>query len=770
MKKSLFILLVLVCQSVFAQDGTIKGFVKDAEKGEGLSMILVGLEGTDIGMNTDEKGYFSLTKLKPGKYTLVARNINFNEFKEEVEVKAGQVVTKNLTLTKRDFQLGQVEVTGDKEQQVNNVNISVETLRPKDFKIVPSFGGQKDIVQVLTTLPGFVSTGDQGGQVFVRGGSPIQNKVLLDGMIVYNPFHSIGLFSVFDTDIISGADIYTGGFGAQFGGRISSVMDIRTRDGNKKSMDGKIGFNPFGSKVQIEGPLKKMGKNGSGISYILSAKNSYLDRSSKALYPYVNNGDGLPFNYTDLYGKLSFSGSNGSSFNVFGFSFDDAVTKYQALSNLNWKNIGFGSNFVVAPTSSSVLINGIFAWSKYDVTLQEATVADRSSGIQSFNFGLDFNYSIGKDAVKYGVEVLGFSTYYNTFNPLGVKVNLDQNTTELNAFISYKINRKKLIIEPGFRLQYYSSLAVTSPEPRLGIKYKATNRLRLKLATGLYSQNLMATNSDRDVVNLFYGFLASPDDIQSTFTVPNGEEVDVKSSLQKASHLVGGFEFDLTEEWNLNVEGYYRNFKQVTNTNRNKIFPDDAENNDKPEVLREDFILESGFAVGCDIVLKYSTKFSTVNMVYSIMNVDRWDGLRWYDPVFDRRHNVNFVASHAFGKDRTWEVSARWNLGSGLPFTQTQGFYEPPTLPGGISTDYIYTNSPELGIQFAELNTGRLPWYHRLDLNIRKTQKWEKASMEYNLGVTNAYNRANVFYIDRVTAKRADQLPIMPSFGIELSF
>ena len=125
--------------------------------------------------------------------------------------------------------------------------------------------------------------------------------------------------------------------------------------------------------------------------------------------------------------------------------------------------------------------------------------------------------------------------------------------------------------------------------------------------------------------------------------------------------MVAGFEFDITEELNLNVEGYYRNFKQVTNTNRNKIFPDDADNQDKPELLRKDFILESGFAKGIDVVLKYATKHSNVNVVYSIMNVDRWDGLRWYDPVFDRRHNVNVVASHSWGKNDSWEVSARWS-------------------------------------------------------------------------------------------------------------
>jgi hypothetical protein len=264
--------------------------------------------------------------------------------------------------------------------------------------------------------------------------------------------------------------------------------------------------------------------------------------------------------------------------------------------------------------------------------------------------------------------------------------------------------------------------------------------------------------------------LASPDEVQNTFTTPNGTVRDVNNAMQKASHAILGFEFDITDELNLNVEGYYRNFKQVTNTNRNKIFPDDQDNQDKPELLRKDFIVESGIAVGCDVVLKYATKHSSVNLVYSLMNVDRWDGLRWYDPVFDRRHNVNFVASHAFGKDRSWEASARWNLGSGLPFTQTQGVYEPLNLSGGISTDYIVSNSSTLGLQYAPLNQGRLPWYHRLDLNIRKTSKFDKASLEYNLGVTNAYNRANVFYIDRVTSKRVDQLPLLPSFGIELTF
>lgn len=750
--------------------GSVRGFIKDKETGQPVFPITVGLEGTEYGGVTDNSGYYSLTKVPAGNYNLVVVSMEFQPIKEPITIVNGQVVSRNYLVERNTIEMSTLEINSRRGDQVNNVNISSETIRSQDIKKIPSIGGQTDIVQYLTVLPGFVSTGDQGGQIFVRGGSPVQNKVMLDGMIVYNPFHSIGLFSVFDTDIISTADVYTGGFNAQYGGRLSSVMDITTRDGNKRKHNGRVGINPFGAKVLLEGPLKKLTEKGNGISYVFSMKNSYLDKSSKAIYPYVNNGAGLPFRYNDMYGKISFGGSTGSKLNLFGFSFNDAVTKYQSLSNLSWANNGFGGNFVVAPSGSTVLINGNFAYSDYQCKLKEISNPDRSTGISSFNFGLDFKYNMDNDVLNYGMEVVGFSTNYNTFNSLGVKVNMEQNMTELNSYVTYKINRKKWILEPGFRLQYYSSLGVVSPEPRIGFKYRQSERLRWKLAAGRYSQNLMATNSDRDVVNLFYGFLAAPEEIQNTFTSPDYQTSQVRNSLQRALHYVAGFEFDVTDAFNVNVEGYFRDFRQITNINRNKIFPDDNDNQDKPELLRKDFILESGRAYGADVVMKYETKRQYFYVVYSLMKVDRWDGFKWYAPVFDRRHNVNIVATHKMGEKRDWELSARWNLGSGLPFTQTQGYYQPNLTNGGISTDYTYSNSTEMGIQFAGLNQGRLPYYHRLDLNLKKTLKGEKCNWEWNLGVTNAYNRANVFYIDRITAKRTNQLPIMPTFGMELSF
>lgn len=773
--KLALLLLSIGFQLAASAQGIIRGFVKDKETGEPVLFILVALEGTKYGSNTDENGYYSLTKIPAGEYALVVKNFDYNEYRETITVTNNAVISKNILLEKRSIEIEEVVISGEKDDQINKVNISVESISPQDIKRIPNIGGTPDLVQALTTLPGFVSTGDQGGQIFVRGGSPVQNKVFLDGMIVYNPFHSIGIYSVFDTDIIANADVYTGGFGAQYGGRVSSIMDITTRDGNKKEATGKVGFSPVAARALIEGPIKKLNEKGAGISYMLSAKRSYFDQTSKTLYPYMNNGDGVPFSFQDLYGKVSFMGSNGSKLNLFGFSFSDNVTNFQSLANFGWDNVGFGGNFVVVPSTSAVLINGNFAWSKYDITLSEPSLPDRTSGVKSFNLGLDFKYIMGKDVLNYGVEVIGISNYYNTFSILNAlnRVSTEQNNNELSAFVTYRLNRSKLVIEPGMRFQYYTAFGgVLSPEPRLGFKYKPTSRLRIKLATGIYSQNLLAINSDRDVVNLFYGFLSGPESLQDQFTLPGNRGTrDITTRLQKAIHYVLGFEYDLTEKLNVNVEGYFRDFRQVINQNRSKVYPDELEYADLPETLRKDFIVESGWAAGTDIVMKYETKTTYLYLVYSIARVRRWDGSQWYAPVFDRRHNINFVASRKFGKNRNYEASMRWNLGSGLPFTQTQGYYQQPGGNNSINANYLTSNPSTLSIQFGGLNEGRLPFYHRLDVNVKRVFKFtKKMNLEVNAGVSNAYNRANVFYIDRITNQRVDQLPVLPTIGVDFTF
>ena len=762
---------LLISTTVLSQ-GTVKGFVRAKASGEPVMFASVSLEGTSHGVTTDVSGFYSLSRIPSGTYNLVVSSIEYTNITQKVEVKDGKILTKNFLLEDGIVELGGAEVNADRDEQLNSVRMSVETIRPADLKKIPSFGGQADIVQALQVMPGFVSTGDQGGQLYIRGGSPIQNKVLLDGMIIYNAFHSIGLFSVFDSDALSNADIYTGAFSAKYGGRISSVMDIRTRNGNMLESKVKVGASPFGGKVLMEGPLKKMVDGKGGISYLVSMKHSYLERTSQVLYPYIDGGR-LPFGFTDTYAKLTFGGG-GSKLSLFGFGFNDRASVLdgdEAFAQYSWRNVGGGGNFTIVPPGSSVLMKGHFAMSSYTINLEEGSLPNRYSTVDGFNFGLDFKKIQGDNNIEYGLEVVGIETDYKTFNSMSVGVEQQDNTTEFGGYVDYTINKGDLIIQPSLRMQYYSSLSKFRPEPRFGLKYKYSERLRLKLAAGMYSQNVISANSDRDVVNLFYGFLTGPQNLQENFELPNGEERSVNHSLQTANHLISGFEFDITERFNVNVEGYVKHFTQLTNTNRDKIFEDSEEYASIPDQYKLDYIVESGIARGVDVVLKYENRGTYLWMVYGLGDVDRWDGANWYDPVFDRRHNVNFVASQDFGKEQQWKFSSRWALGSGLPFTQSQGYYQSPSVGGGIYSDYLTDNPNTVSIQYADLNQGRLPAYHRLDMSVSRTfENVGRGDLEFTAGVTNVYSRENVFYINRLTGQRKNQLPFLPSLAIDWSF
>mgnify|MGYP002405566581 CR=1 FL=1 len=763
------LLLLFISTITLAQTGTIRGFVYDESSGEPIIFTNVFLEGTQIGASTDVNGYYSISKVPPGDYSLVVEALGYRKVTEEVTVKAGQILNRKLYTGAEAQLLEAVDVSADREEARNEVKMSVQKITPKEIDQLPSIGGEPDIAQYMQVLPGVVFTGDQGGQLYIRGGSPVQNKVLLDGMIVYNPFHSIGLFSVFDTDIIRNADIYTGGYGAQYGGRISSIMDVTTIDGNQNEFQGNVSLSTFGAKLNAEIPIVKPKKvGGSSVSSVFSAKHSYLDQSSKVLYNYIDS-NGLPFSFTDLYGKMTFNGENGSKANLFGLYFSDQVN-YGAISDLNWSNAGVGGNFILIPSGSPVLVEGNLAYSAYRINLVEENLQDRTSAINGFNGGLSFTYFLGDDEVKYGIEIIGFSTDYFFTNAANRVIQQQESTTELAGYVRYKKKIGNLVLDPSFRLHYYASLSTPSFEPRIGAKYNVTDNIRFKAAAGIYSQNLIAANSDRDVVNLFNGFLSGPDNLQENIRLQDGTTREITHSLQKANHFIVGSEIDITRKFSINVEAYYKQFTQVTNLNRNKIFDDNEANSNQPEILRKDFVVETGEAYGCDFVFNYDLSDINIYAVYSLGRVTRWDGIQEYFPVFDRRHNVNLVGSYKFGKSRLWEFDARWNFGSGFPFTQTLGFYEQYTFQDGTDSDIINGNG-DIGIVYDDLNGGRLPTYHRLDLTLKREFVLSvNSTLEANIGVTNAYNRENIFYFDRVNFERVNQLPLMPSAGLSMNF
>jgi len=764
------LILMFLGQSAFAQFGTVRGFIYEEETGEPAMFCNVLLEGTSYGASTDINGYYVISKVKPGNYSLSITYLGFDTITNQIKIVYDKIISQNYFLKKSSVELETITISAQRAAARTETQTSVVKITPKDIKQIPSVGGQADFAQYLAVVPGVVFTGDQGGQFYIRGGSPIQNKVMLDGMTIYNPFHSIGLFSVFETDIIRSADIYTGGFNAEYGGRLSSVMDITVKDGNKKRFSGTFGASTFGARVVLEGPIVKQKAPDKGSSsFVLSFKNSYLAESSKLFYSYIDE-EGLPFNFTDFYGKVSLNAANGSKISFFGFNFNDNVNNYKAISDFGWTSSGGGANFVIIPSKSAVLIDGIVAYSQYKTDIKSSTLNERSSYIGGFNAGFNFTYFLGKDELKFGFEIESYRTEYKFFNFIGTEIEQIENTSQLGLYGKYKATIGKFIIEPGFRLQVYASLSEISPEPRLSIKYNASDRFRIKLAAGMYSQNLIAASSDRDVVNLFYGFLSGPENLPANF---NGKEVD--SKLQKSNHLILGTEYDLGSFVTLNIEGYYKNFPQLTNINRFKIYTEENAPVGASDVETKDFILEKGNAYGVDVMLKYDYKKMYVWVVYSLGYVTREyedveGNMIQYTPHFDRRHNVNFVFSYITGQKKEWEFGARWNLGTGFPFTQIQGYYEYLNLPGGINTNFISENG-QLGIVYGDLFTGRLPIYHRLDIDVKRNFYLSaKSKLVLDLSITNVYNRENIFYVDIVTNEVVYQLPFMPSFGFSLYF
>ena len=669
-----------------------------------------------------------------------------------------------------------VDISAERKARETETQVSTYHITQTDMKSIPTIGGQPDVAQYLQVLPGVVFTGDQGGQLYIEGGQPIQNKVLLDGMTIFTPFHSIGLFSVFDGDIISDATVYAGGFNAEYGDRISSIMDIRTRDGDKKQVTGKVDISPFGAHALIEGPIIKNPNDDpskSSASFILSFKNSYLAQTSKTMYPYIDSGHGIPFDYADYYGKISLNTSSGSKLNLFGFDFTDNVN-YAGIATINWHEAGAGLNFILVPASSSSLMECNIDYSNYTISMAQNGLPTDTSSIYTFSAQFKWTQFLGNSTLSYGFEMSGTGTSLDLTNPAGAQVVEALTSDELDGFIKWKFisKNKKLVIEPGFRAQYYSSIPAFSPEPRIDAKYNVSKKFRLKCAAGLYSQTLVSTIDETQVVDLFYGMITSPptSDIPSNFTQQNGNTQPVTNPLQRAYHLTGGFEYDPLRTMHINVEAYEKNFLQTTTLNYDEIYPNTSEYAGRtPDTLTKPFLVQSGIAYGADISVKYDIHHVTLYGVYSLGYVTYWDGTYSFPPPFDRRNNLNLVVSYLFGKDLSWQANARFNYGSGFPFTPTQAFY-PETPLNNLGTQIQNTN-PNLGILYSEFDSQRLPDYARLDLSLSKNfQISQRIALRFNASVINVIDRENIFYFNRVTGQRVNQLPILPTLSVGMDF
>lgn len=768
-----------VIGSLNAQDFTVRGFVYDESNGEAIGFEKVKLlRSTDSsivsGATTDNNGFYSIPKIEKGTYILQIENPVYKTFTKNIEVKEAKgILDVKILLTKvaNVKELKGVSVSAEAKKKKNEVLISTLKLDKKGLERIPSMGAENDIVGAFSVTPGVVTTGDQGGQLYVRGGTPIQNKILLDGMTIYNPFHSIGFFSIFETELIKNVDIYTGGFDARYGGRISSIMDITYRDGNRKQFGGKVSVSPFLAKAVLEGPFSKRKDSTASVgSYVFSAKHSLLDYTSKSLYPSVNDGNGLPFNFTDLYGKVTFNSDGGSKFSAFGFHNRDSVN--YGIADLDWKASGGGINFLMIPSSSAMMIKGHVNGSTYQTTFTEESTEPRYSKIGGFDIGFDFSrFLTNEGEINYGLNFSGFNTEFVTYNEAKRRIEATNFNTEIGSYFNYRLVKNRWVVQPSLRVQIYTAFNQISIEPRFGAKYNVNENFRLKLSGGRFSQNFTSASSDKDIVNLFNGLLSAPTNVQESFVNQYQNEKSIRNGIQYAWHAIVGTEYDLGKHVMINLEGYYKYFSQLSNINQNKLYSDVSQFSQIDDVFKKDFIIEDGVSYGVDLLIKYSNKRLFLWGVYSYGHSTRWDGFTEYYPVFDRRHNINLVGTYLFGKNKDIELSIRWNLGSGLPFTPTAGYYQAETFQGGVTTDYTTSNPENVTTLLGTFNSQRLPYYHRLDITAKKQFNFKnKDVLEIIASITNVYDRRNIFYVNRVTSQSIYQFPILPSLGVSYKF
>lgn len=768
-------IFTLLCLSQWAwaqQTGGVRGNVYDKETGEPIAYATVYIAGTTFGTTTDFEGFFTISGLPEGDYVLAAQYLGYDSTGLSISVQPRAMVNQTLFLTESSKQIGEIDVSAEREAERNEVRVSKIVVTKEDILRIPAAGGTADLAQYLQVLPGIVFTGDQGGQLYIRGGAPVQNRILLDGMTIYNAFHSIGFFSVFDTDLIRTADVYTGGFNATYGGRSSAIVDIKTREGNRRRLGGAVSASPFVAKAVIEGPLVRLDEDsGNSLSFIFSGKHSYLNETSPLLYDYANEDGILPYNFTDLYGKISYMAQNGSRMNAFGFNFRDDVG-FTNVADFDWNAAGGGLNFRAVPGASQLIMNGYIHYSNYRSNFREGDggLNTRNSEMEDFNAGLNVStYGRMASELNFGIDMSFLNTNIGFDNVNTPNIQKQLGNTELALYARYKRRIGKLVIEPSLRFQYYASVGDPRIEPRLGLKYNITDFLRIKFAGGMYSQSLISTVNESDVVNLFVGYLGRPD--EQVYN-PNNYDEPLASRLQTSVHAIGGVEANVGKYTRINVEPYYKSFPRIVSLNRNR------ESSEDPT-----FVAESGESYGIDFSTTYEKKSLYLYLAYSLGYVRRDDGVQEYFTHFDRRHNLNTVAAYNFALSKKekdaekepWEVSLRWNMGSGFPFTRTQGFFTQQNFTNGVYTDFLTTNNnpdTELGVLYEdELNLGRLPFYHRLDFSLRRSFEFSKyQKLELALSVTNIYDRRNVFYFDRITYSRVDQLPILPSLSATFSF
>ena len=728
---------------VNGQTAALRGFITDAANGESLQGVNVALKdasGRLYGAVSNGDGIYAITRLDPGNFTLQITFVGYIPYRDTLSLTTNERQTLNVALEVDETELGELVVESEREGGAT-LSGGLQTVRPQDIEMVPTPDVAGDLASYLTTLPGVVAVGDRGGQLFIRGGEPSHTMVLLDGMYVYQPFHMLGFYSAFPSEIINRADIHAAGYGSPFSGRISSVIDIHTRNGNKKQFTGSASVAPFVSALRLEGPIVK-----NNVSFIASVRESVVEELAEQ---YLSQD--LPYNFGDVFGKvhavlnenhrLSFSGLYTHDRGRLGTPSED-----KTLDEVSWNNRALGFRYVFIPESIPFVGEIKLSQSRLRAELGPEGRPVRLSEIENFNYEVNITNFIGRTEWKWGlfwrapqiISIIG-GIYQNIDFGFGRRHKAGI-YLEPNLYITQNFHARLGLIAQRFPGQNQESII----EPRMQLAYK-WGLHEFNVSAGLYHQEVVGLTDRRDATNVFTAWRSAPTD-----------------KLTKARHASLGYRITHSAGIQLSAEGYYKDLENLfiaewTSFPRFTTRLQRADGIVKGVDLRMEFRRSTYYAM-----LNYGLSSVEYEAQQPSLNLWFGDDRLKFNPPHDRRHQINALISTSI---KGFDVRMNWNFGSGRPFNRVFGF-DGFVLQDGVQD--LFNVQDDQRVIYERPFRGRLPTYHRMDLSIGRPFQMSGYDLTFQAGIINMYNRKNLFALDLFTLRRTDQLPFTPTFGIKM--
>ena len=745
-----------------AQKHTITGFVYDASSGEPLLGANVYDAENFVGTTTNNYGFYSLT-LKEGKYIIKASFVGYSPWIIKLDLAKDTVINIEL---KPSIELDEVEIKSSAiTQQLKSSQMSVNELPMKDLKKIPVFFGETDIIKALQLMPGVQSGSDGTSGLYVRGGGPDENLILLDGVPVYNVNHLFGFFSVFNADAINSVSLVKGGFPARYGGRLSSVLDIRMKEGNMKEYHGTVSAGIISAKVMVEGPIKK-----DVSSFIFTARRTYIDLLTLPVQAIVNkmheeyhekNYGG--YNFYDLNGKINYKFSEKDRLYLSAYMGNDKAYgrnryEYEDIKDrsdfkLRWGNITTSLRWNHL-FNSKLFSNTRFSYSRYHFLVSESYETESQTDFESFAY----DYGSGIDDVALSSDFdyvplpshhlrFGASYIFHTFTPgvnvysakqgqSGDSVSIDTTygtgkvyASEIDAYIEDDFSiGKRVKINAGLHASgfYVKNKFYYSLQPRASIRVLATDKLSFKASYAKMQQYIHLLSN-------------------SSIGLPTDLWLPVTDTIKpmKSQQVALGAMYNFNDVFELNVEGYYKWMKDLIEYKPGASYL--MTNSGWQDMITTG----NGWNYGVEVMFKKTTGKLSGWIAYTLSWA--WRQFDYISPEkfpyrYDRRNDISIVLTYKLN-DKI-DMGATWVFGNGYPVTLPFDKY----LALEDYKQILAYNEEGWGTlpyldNVENRNNYKMPNYHRLDLGVNFHKQKKKGERTWSVGIYNAYFRQNPFFL-----------------------